>query len=285
MIEERLQEILGGKIISIQPLSGGDIALAQRVDTQQGRFFIKSASFTNAKELFEKELIGLRTLEKSKAIGTPKAMGTYPLKEGYCLVLEFIETKRADPHNMELFGRQLAHLHLSVNTNFFGFESDNFIGKLPQKNQKHDDWCVFYVEQRLIPQLEMAQSRGLLNLSQVPKVEMLLKRCSELFGDVRPALLHGDLWSGNYLISNSGVPFLIDPAIYYGHNEVDLAMAKLFGGFSNTFYGAYHEIIPPHHNQKELIDVYQLYYLLVHLNLFGTSYLGSVVRILRRYFA
>jgi len=111
-----------------------------------------------------------------------------------------------------------------------------------------------------------------------------LKTCENLFPDTKPSLLHGDLWSGNYLISENGTPYLIDPAVYYGHHEVDIAMTKLFGGFDSSFYGAYAESLPKVRGEKERNDIYQLYYLLVHLNLFGSSYKSSVTSILKTYF-
>ncbi|MEM8928411.1 MAG: fructosamine kinase family protein [Bacteroidota bacterium] len=284
MNKVQFEHILGEPVVSIQILSGGDIAHAQRVNTNKKSYFVKSGSFLNAKELFEKEAAGLKALKRSKTLSIPEIIGTYSLDGTSCLFLEFIEAKPPQSKDMEHFGRQLARLHLSAKTDFFGFETDNFIGKLPQNNQKHSSWATFYVQERLQPQFKFARDRKLLDASQTPSPEKLIEPCEELFGEVVPSLLHGDLWGGNYLIDKIGEPYLIDPAVYYGHHEVDLAMSKLFGGFSNAFYGAYHEIIPPHENQVALTDIYQLYYLLVHLNLFGTSYLGSVARILRKYF-
>lgn len=284
MNRAQLEHVLGEPIVSIKRLSGGDIANAQRVDTHKQSFFVKSGSFPNAKALFEQEAVGLKALKNSKTVNIPQVIGTHSIEGTSCLVLEFIKTKRAEPHDMEVLGRKLAHLHLSANTEFFGFKTDNFIGKLAQSNRKHQDWSNFYIEERLQPQFKFARDQNLLDSSQIPNTDGLIKKCTELFGVVAPSLLHGDLWGGNYLIGTDGTPYLIDPAVYFGHNEVDLAMTKLFGGFSDVFYEAYHEIIPPHENQKELTEIYQLYYLLVHLNLFGSSYLNSVLQILRKYF-
>ena len=284
MERAQLEYLLGAPIISIRPISGGDIAHTERVDTKNRSYLVKSGSFPNAKELFEKEANGLAAIENSQTIATPKIMGNYSFDETSCLILEFIQTKLAGTEDMERFGRELAHFHLATRTGFFGFETDNFIGKLPQSNQKHTKWLSFYVKERLVPQFNLAQDLKLLGVSEIPTLKSLTENCTNIFGEVTPSLLHGDLWSGNYLISSSGNPYLIDPAVYYGHSEVDLAMSKLFGGFSTRFYDAYHEIIPPHGNQKELTEIYQLYYLLVHLNLFGTSYRNSVVGISKKYF-
>lgn len=280
----QLEHILGESILSVQTLSGGDIAHAQKVVTNKQSYFVKSGSFPFAHELFEQEAVGLKALEKSRTIGIPKIIGTHSIDGTSCLILEFIETKHPQSNDMEHFGRQLAHLHLSAKMDFFGFETDNYIGKLPQSNQTHSEWANFYVEERLQPQFKLAGRLELLDASKLPTTKRLIERCRELFGKITPSLLHGDLWSGNYLIDSTGKPFLIDPAVYYGHHVVDLAMSKLFGGFSRVFYEAYHEIIPPHENQAALIDIYQLYFLLVHLNLFGTSYRNSVVQLLKTYF-
>lgn len=124
----------------------------------------------------------------------------------------------------------------------------------------------------------------MLSKREIPTEELMWSRLNELFPTVKPALLHGDLWSGNYLISTSGEPYLIDPATYYGHYEVDLAMSKLFGGFGSSFYEAHQAALLPEQQFEERTDIYQLYYLLVHLNLFGSSYYNSVCQILNRYF-
>lgn len=283
MNRSQLEQIFKQPIVSVQSISGGDIAQAQRIDTKEGQFFVKSASFPNAKELFEKEVQGLKELKKSNTIGIPDIIGTYSFGDHHCLILDYIATKPAESHEMAVFGRQLAALHLSAKTDLFGFESNNLIGRLPQNNSKNKDWSTFYVEGRLLPQFELAYNQGLLGSSEIPQADICFKRCNELFGKVEPCLLHGDLWSGNYFIDMEGSPYLIDPSVYYGHNEVDLAMTKLFGGFSNAFYDAYYEIIPPHENLKDLVDIYQLYYLLVHLNLFGISYRPSVHKIIKNY--
>ena len=159
---------------------------------------------------------------------------------------------------------------------------DNFIGSLPQQNSHYDAWTDFYIANRLLPQFVLAVDTGRLGASDFPSEDKLHTVLSELFEGIRPSLLHGDLWGGNYLISSDGIPYLIDPAVYDGHSEVDLAMSRLFGGFGSRFYAAYHEVIPSQKGSEERNAVYQLYYLLVHLNLFGASYYPSVMQILKR---
>ncbi len=197
--------------------------------------------------------------------------------------MEHIEAKSPNSKDLELFGNQLAQLH-KVTSDEFGFEENNFIGSLHQSNKTHTKWNDFYLEEHLIPQLELSKSKGLLNVDEIPETQKLKDICFPYFKNAKSSLLHGDLWSGNYLISTSGKPYLIDPAIYFGHNEVDIAMSKLFGGFGQSFYDSYHSFISKDKFTEDRIQLYQLYYLLVHLNMFGTSYYSSVKQILSKYF-
>jgi fructosamine-3-kinase len=184
---------------------------------------------------------------------------------------------------MALLGKQLANLHLNKSKTF-GFNTDNFIGTLTQSNTTHQNWVDFYIEERLAPQLKIAVQKQLLSTVEVPETNTMKLKTTAFFKDVEPSLLHGDLWSGNYLIATNGTPYLIDPASYYGHSEVDIAMSLLFGGFGSSFYEAYHAVIHEETHTKARIELYQLYYLLVHLNLFGSSYYHSVKRIINKYF-
>ena len=199
-------------------------------------------------------------------------------------MLEFIESKEPDSGDFERLGQQLAELHLVSQDSEFGGPHDNFIGHLPQSNTMESSWVTFYVEQRLLPQMQLACKKGLLNKETIPLMENLIEVCNTIMGKVTPSLLHGDLWGGNFLIASDGTPVLIDPSTYVGHSEVDLAMSRLFGGFGSSFYAAYHEQIKPQPRQKDLMEMYQLYYLLVHLNLFGGSYKNSVLSIINKYF-
>jgi fructosamine-3-kinase len=185
---------------------------------------------------------------------------------------------------MYAFGAGLAALH-NIHQEHFGWEISNYIGNLPQSNTVHPGWASFYLNERLKPQLKMAVDSGLLRPKDNPGDGNLQEVLKGLFNDTSPALLHGDLWNGNYLISHTGEAYLIDPAVYRGHAEVDLAMSRLFGGFGQSFYKGYHSVRPRQHGADEREQIYQLYYLLVHLNLFGNSYRSAVKSILNRFFA
>ncbi len=280
-----LEELLGSPIHSHTPVYGGDIATSFKVVTpSNNNYFIKTAAFSNALKMFEAEAAGLELLAASKQINIPEVFHVHQYDSTAYLILEFVETKTPGENDMECLGHALARLHASKSAMAFGWASDNFIGRLAQSNKEHSNWTDFYIQERILPQIQSAVDSHLFPVTAVPASSKMEKVCTALFGEIHPSLLHGDLWGGNYLISTDGVPYLIDPAVYYGHNEMDLAMTKLFGGFSARFYAAYHEIIAAHANQKALTDLYQLYYLLVHLNLFGTSYWQPVKRILTTYF-
>ena len=283
-LKEHIEYLLCSNIDTIRPISGGDISQAYLLETESERFFCKVNPSKDAHNMFLAEKYGLETIGRTKTIAVPKVLLCDSLEKGGLLLMEYIEPKKASPKEMAMFGHQLGELHQHVAGSKFGGESDNYIGSLSQSNRNHTDWSSFYVAERLLPQFKLAEDYKRLDDKEVPSEQKLLNVCQGLFPKTRPSLLHGDLWSGNYLISKNGIPYLIDPAIYYGHHEVDIAMSRLFCGFEAPFYRAYHELFPKISGEAERNDIYQLYYLLVHLNLFGSSYYQNVKQILNRYF-
>lgn len=272
---------LGSPIKTVEAISGGDISDAFLLHTAEGRLFCKCNSSPVALDMFQKEADGLNEIAKTKTISTPTVVLVESNEYFSCLVLEYIEGKRGDAAAMKKFGSQLAQLHKSSNENF-GWHQDNFIGRLHQSNTQHSDWATFFWKKRLIPQLVLSCENGFYEIRNIPTAFEAIEILNMVLGEVRPSLIHGDLWSGNYLISKDGHSYLIDPAVYYGHHLIDISMSQLFGGFSADFYNAYFEQWPK--PTKDQIELYQLYYLLVHLNLFGSSYYSSVDRILKRFF-
>ena len=282
-IIRHISDQIQSQITAFRPVSGGDISTAYLLETQSQKFLLKVNSKSSAKTMFDAEQQGLRAIESTKTIAVPHVHLVDELDGKAFLLMDFVESRRPNAKDYTHFGRELANMHL-VSNDQFGFSSDNFIGSLSQSNAFHTDWAEFYWNERILPQLEIAKKNTALDDAKIPSKESALKIFRQVFGEVKPSLLHGDLWGGNYLISTDGTPFLIDPAVYYGHSIVDVAMSRLFGGFVAEFYDAYHEIIPKQTYYQEQIKLYQLYYLLVHLNLFGRSYRSSVVDILERYF-
>ncbi|WP_242157741.1 fructosamine kinase family protein [Aestuariivivens sediminis] len=283
ILKAHLSHILNNTIHNIIPVSGGDISSAYRIETAEGNYFLKSNTGKTALEMFQAEARGLECIAKTNTIRTPKVYACSSMGKNAFLLLEYIESKLPSSQDFGNLGDQLAQLH-HYTTAPFGLDHNNFIGSLPQSNPQKEHWADFYTEARLLPQLQLAKQNHLLRPGECPTKETIRHTLEKPLQQVRPSLLHGDLWSGNYLISTSGIPYLIDPAVYYGDHEVDIAMSKLFGGFGKTFYDVYFDHMPTDRYTTTRIAIYQLYYLLVHLNLFGRSYHGSVVSILRSYF-
>jgi len=282
---KELEAQAGILVQTFRSVSGGDIADAYYLETSKGdRFFLKMQAQPNAHLMFAVEKAGLGALGQHPSIRIPQVLGLFQLSDRAALLMEYIEAKRPGPQEWQLFGRSLAELHCQVQ-GYFGWTQDNFIGRLPQSNRRHDSWITFYAQERLLSQLERAKTQGLLKGTECPDLATLQDRLDPYLAEVQPSLLHGDLWSGNFLFDQEGRPCLIDPATYYGHHEVDLAMSRLFGGFHTLFYEAYAEIMPEQLGAGARHDLYQLYYLLVHLNLFGRSYYTSVKKLLERYFS
>ena len=269
---ESLQAVLDQPILDLLPVSGGCISEAWQVRTTEETVFVKLSTGL-LPGMLSAEAQGLYELAKAGAIRVPEVIR---LTEDF-LVLEFIPTAINPPTNFwSKLGRQLANLH-AYSQKIPGFHQDNFIGRSPQKNHRTSNWKDFFWQSRLLPQWEMAMQRGVPN-----KIKLLWQKLEILWSATlegsspQASLLHGDLWSGNVLVSNNGDPVVIDPAVYYGDAEADLSLTYLFGGFPAKFYDAYHEIRPKSEGFVRRQKVYQLYHLLNHFNLFGNSYTQSV---------
>ena len=282
-LQNHLNSIIDQPIQNIIPVSGGDISLAYKILTKAKTYFLKVNRNKEALTMFQKEKRGLETIALTKTISTPKVYACDTFKSETFILMEYIESKGPNTEEFNRFGKALAGLH-QITAENFGFQEDNFIGSLPQSNTQNNSWVDFYTKERLLPQLELAKQQCLLSENECPSEHIIKEKLEDLFYNVKPSLLHGDLWSGNYLISKEGIPYLIDPAVYYGHNEVDIAMSKLFGGFGEDFYKAYYNVYPNDSKTASRIEIYQLYYVLAHLNLFGKSYYISVIQILKKFF-
>ncbi len=282
-IIKQFTELLNQEIIQFRPLSGGDISQAYQITTSKQTYFLKQHDGPLSIHMFEAEKKALETIATTNSIAVPKVYAVGSYDDRSYILMEFIASKRGTPDDFRTLASHLATMH-SVHFQKFGFEEDNFIGSLPQSNKLEENWNDFYLNERLKPQIEMAVTQGLLTRKELPNLDRMHQVLFSYFKDVRPSLLHGDLWSGNFLFGLDGTPYLIDPAVYYGHCEVDIAMTHLFGGFHGAFYEVYYEIVPHSNKTEARIALYQLYYLLVHLNLFGSSYKEAVRRILNHYF-
>jgi fructosamine-3-kinase len=270
---------------SIQSFSfsaGGCINSGGKLDTSIGPYFLKWNDAKLFPGMFEKEAVGLRTLEEARAIRVPKVVATGQAGNYQFLLLEYIESRSKSKNFWEITGRRLARLH-QTEMKTFGLDHDNYMGSLPQLNTPRQTWVEFFIEQRLTAQVKEASRSDLITNDVMKKFDALFAKLPSLLPEVKPRLVHGDLWSGNLMVDDKGEGCLIDPAIYGGHSEVDLAMTQLFGGFDDAFLAAYHEESPLLPGYRDRFDLYNLYPLLVHVNLFGRSYLSSVNSILNRF--
>jgi len=198
------------------------------------------------------------------------------------LLLEWIEGGIRSEKFWKTFGERLAVMHRATNPQF-GFKEDNYMGALPQFNHKHTSWTEFFIHCRLQPQVNLGKEKQLLQTKHPDAFENLYQYLPTVFNNEPSSLLHGDLWSGNYLCNYDSKPVLIDPAVYFGHRSMDLAMTTLFGGFDKIFYKSYNYHFSFPKNYVEQWEVCNLYPLLIHLNLFGAGYLGQIENTLKRF--
>lgn len=272
-LESELKE-LTGKPFSIDhciPVSGGCINHAYCIASGSQKVFLKHNRRDLFPGMFEAEAAGLQLLRESRSVNVPHVLGTGDFGNDSYILLEFIEPGKKRKDYWEDAGRRLAALHRCVSEKY-GLEQDNYIGSVRQSNKKHKDWIHFFLEERIKP---------FTDILTYPDYDKMEKTLRSMIPAEMPALLHGDLWNGNVITGSQGQACLIDPAVYYGHRETDLAMTKLFGGFPREFFDAYKEENPLQPGFEGRIDVYNLYPLLVHARLFGGGYVGQVRDILK----
>jgi fructosamine-3-kinase len=260
---------------------GGDINQTFQLQTNIGSFFLKLNKDT-LKDMFEKEFSGLQLLLQTGSIKIPEPVIHGKFENNVFLVTEFIQKGNLQKNFWQTFAQQLAMLHQHTN-DMFGLAVDNYIGSLYQQNIFCETWPKFYATQRILPLTELAFNRHTFRRQELQIIEKLCTRFNDLFPHEKASLLHGDLWSGNFMCNQQGMPVLYDPAVYYGNREMDIAMSLLFGGFNKSFYAEYNEAFPLQHGWKERVKLCQLYPLLVHLILFGGHYYKSVMEIAKAY--
>ncbi len=287
-VQERIQQLLSSRVgvhvevISVRSVGGGSINEAYQLITNSGTFFVKVNSASKFPSMFKKEALGLEALAATNTIHIPNVIGFSEEGEDAFLLLDWVEKGTTSTSFWEDFGHQLGQLHKCTHTNF-GWTNDNYIGSLVQYNSWTKSWSSFFIEQRIDPQLKLAVEKGLIDAHKLESFHQLYKQIENIFPNEPPALLHGDLWSGNYMVTAAGEPMIMDPAVYYGHREMDIAMTQLFGGFDGRLYEAYNEEYPLNDGWQDRMTMCNLYPLLVHVNLFGSSYLSQVNAVLKQY--
>jgi len=278
-IIKKIQSFLHLEITGLYPQSGGDINEASILTFETGsKYFLKwNASASDS--MFETETKGLELISNAK---TELVIPDVILYGKSFLLMSVVDHEPGNSDSDFNFGIELAKLHRHT-SDFFGLNHDNFIGKLYQKNTLHHKWADFFISERVEPQIKLGIDSGTFSNSIIGKIRRLSSNIDNIFPKEPSALLHGDLWSGNYMFTKNGKASVYDPAVYYGHREMDLAMTRLFGGFSSEFYEGYNSYYPLSDGFEQRITLCNLYPILVHANLFGGGYVNQAFKIIDRF--
>lgn len=284
MMNSTIQSIIEthdlGALRNILPVSGGSINETFRVETDQGVLFVKLNDSSRFPNMFEAERTGLKILSKS-SFRVPKPVLSGIKDKEQFLILDWIREGNPNDNFWNDFGICLAQMH-TISNEKFGLDASNYIGSLKQSNKKRENWTDFYRDERLLPQMKLAEKSGLLSNRMKLGFDTLFNELHNIYPTEKSSLLHGDLWSGNMMVDSEGFPTIFDPAVYFGHREMDLAMMALFGGFGHGWIESYNEIYSLEPGWQQRIPIGQLYPLMVHVNLFGGSYVRSVETILQK---
>lgn len=261
-----------------ETLSGGDINDVFLLTGSKEKYVAKINIAAKFPGMFEAEVYGLQLLRSSDSFRIPEVIGTGTIHDVSYLLLEYIDSGPSQKDFWQRFAENLCKLHKHTAAKF-GLDQDNYIGSLPQYNSFEDSPSKFFINQRLDPQFRMAREKGF----SFSGIDIFFKIIENEIPKEPSSLIHGDLWGGNYIISDIGEAVLIDPAVAYAPREMDIGMMKLFGGFPAEVFSCYQELFPMVENWEQRLPIWQLYYLLVHLNLFGSGYLSQVKNILKHY--
>ncbi len=285
-VDEAIRRIAGEgvSVVSRTSVSGGCISNGRRVELSNGDSYFVKRSGSLPPRMFSSEAAGLEALRGAGGPRVPRVAAVWAGSDESFIIMEWIEPGAKGRTFARDFGAQLAAMHRGRHVDRFGFEADNYIGSTPQPNGWMSSWHEFFRERRIGYQAELAREHKVIDASLAHEIDALLARLEDLLpAPDYPSLLHGDLWGGNYLVDAGGAVVLIDPAVYFGHREADLAMTELFGGFPGCFYQAYREEWPLDSGYQQRVPLYNLYHVLNHANMFGGSYVSSVRSTVRRY--
>ncbi len=283
-IKKRVEVKTGEVIISAHQVGGGSISEAYKISTESGKNLFLKVNTSVPDDMFTKEKNGLDELKNSGSIKTPEVLSV----DSSFILLELISPAVTSKNFFEDFGKKFAMLHKYLG-NSFGFYEDNYIGSTVQINiaeaDEMKDWKKFYFNKRILFQYRLAKKNGFASKELTDAIIKIENKIDYILSgsDEMPSLLHGDLWSGNFIVDEYGHACLIDPAVYYGNREADLAMTKLFGGFPSRFYESYKEVYPLKEGYEYRENLYKLYHVMNHLNLFGMSYYSQTISLLNYY--
>lgn len=282
LVARRAEELLGSSVVATAPVAGGDICTATRLRLSNGTTALMKTLPHAPEGFFAAEATGLRWLGEATdggGVAVPEVLGA----DDECVILRWVEPGKSSVDVAAALGRELAATH-AAGAPAFGLDSDGFVGRLPLPNKPAATWAEFYAVRRLLPYLKLARDREAASPGQAATVEAVVPRLAELVPEEPPARLHGDLWNGNVLWGLDGRAWLIDPAAYGGHREVDLAMLALFGlPHLPRVLAAYAEAAPLADGWEDRVGLHQLFPLLVHACHFGGGYAGRAADVASRY--
>lgn len=269
-------------VLDHKAVHGGDINEAYWLKTTEAEYFLKLNNASRFPGMFEQEAKGLAALRSSSNLVIPRVIRYGQVDDEQYLLLEWLDKGSAEKNSMQNFGVALAKQHLQKQS-FFGWHENNFIGSLVQVNNQHATWHSYYAACRILPLVKHLVEAGNFSRSDSAAASLLCTKLKDLFPEEPSALLHGDLWGGNYLVTNNGKVAIFDPAVYYGHREMDLGMTRLFGGFDDSFYDGYQSTYPLEKGWQQRLPLTQLYPILVHAVLFGEHYISSAREIIQEF--
>lgn len=272
--------ILHKPVTEITRVHGGDISAAYKVTSKDAAYFLKLNDNASLPGMFLKEADGLHAISALSSANAPAVIAAGDDGFTQYLLLSWIEEQQPTVNFWEKFGGSLAAMHRCTNASF-GWHTSNYIGSLPQQNTFLNTWEEFFITCRIEPMLKRLADEKKFLPADLKQCEAFAQRINHLFPKEPPALLHGDLWAGNFITAANDIPVLIDPAVYFGHREMDIGMSRLFGGFPGKFYDAYHEAYPLEKGWRQRVRLAQLYPLLVHAVLFGGSYVQQARLIIK----
>lgn len=270
-----------GLIERIEAVYGGSVNSTYAVYTNSRNFFVKVNSKDAFPEMFQKEQKGLELLQKNSELKIPTVHKLDEFEDKAFLIMELIEGSKKKKNYWEIFGAEIARLHRNTNSSY-GLAYNNYNGSLIQNNSQNENWITFFIENRLKFQEKIGVDSKRIDSELSELLKRLYSKIPDILIEEQPALLHGDFWSGNFMVAEDGSPVIMDPAVYFGNREVDIAMSMLFGGFDKDFYNSYNKEFPLQKGWEQRVEVYNIYPLLVHVNLFGSSYAQRVKSILKR---
>ncbi|MEO6549106.1 MAG: fructosamine kinase family protein [Ferruginibacter sp.] len=262
-----------------ESVAGGDINKAYCLHSDGQKYFLKVNDSEHYPAMFQKEAAGLIALSNQQVLTVPKVIKYGTVAGEQYLLLEWLDKGTPGKDFWQNFGRGLAALHQKPQP-YFGWEDDNFIGNLVQINKQHASWEPFYTDCRIMPLVTMLTASGDFSKREESAAASFCNKIASVFLPEPAAILHGDLWSGNFTVLENGSAAIFDPAVYFGHREMDIGMTLLFGGFHRQFYDAYNEVYPLQKGWQQRLPFTQLYPLLVHAVLFGGHYIAKVKEII-----